>query len=109
MGSGPHVVVVALGTDQLRDDCARHAAGATTITERAVVAALVVVVVVVVVVVMTFYVAQLDIYFAAPLSLFEKLLVAVVAEHALLATKLAVQLTFPRVRRRLISSSFSVD
>ena len=47
---------------------------------------------------MTFYVAQLDIYFAAPLSLFEKLLVAVVAEHALLATKLAVQLTFPRVR-----------
>ena len=49
--------------------------------------------------VMTFYVAQLGIYFAAPLSLFEKLLVAVVAEHALLATKLAVQLTFPRVRR----------
>ena len=43
------------------------------------------------------YSHQLDVYFAAPLSLFEKLLVAVVAEHALLATKLAVQLTFPKV------------
>lgn len=34
---------------------------------------------------------QLDVWFATPLPPFEKLLVAVAAEHALLAAKLAVE------------------